>query len=343
MSENIRIAIDAMGGDNAPSAIIEGSLQALKVRSDFELIFVGDEKRIREELKKYSAESKNVRIVHASETIDMSEHPVNAIRSKKDSSLVIGLKMVKNKEADCFMSAGNSGAVLVGGQLIVGRIRGISRPPFASLIPTEKGVSLLLDCGANVDARPEHLLSFARIGSIYMENVMGVANPSVGIVNIGAEEEKGNALVKDTYPLLKQDGVIRFIGSVEARDIPFGGCDVLVCEGFTGNVILKMYEGTASMLLKNIKKSLMSSLTGKIGGLLIKPSLKGLLTTFDATQYGGAPLLGLNGLVVKMHGSSKAKEVKNTVIQCADFTERKINDKIQAYAQTLQGNANNNT
>ncbi len=341
MSEMIRIAVDAMGGDHAPAAIIDGCVQALSIRNDIQLIFVGDEKQIGEELDKHSCSREHIRIIHTSETIGMAEHPVNAIRTKKDSSLVVGMKLVKNKEADCFMSAGNSGAVLVGGQLIVGRIRGITRPPFASLIPTEKGVSLLLDCGANVDARPEHLLSFARIGSIYMENVMGVANPSVGIVNIGAEEEKGNALVKDTFPLLREDGVIRFIGSVEARDIPFGGCDVLVCEGFTGNVVLKMYEGTASMLLKNIKKSLMSSLMGKIGGLLIKPSLKGLLTTFDASQYGGAPLLGLNGLVVKMHGSSKAQEVKNTVIQCADFTERKINDKIQAYAQSLKGDADN--
>ena len=226
------------------------------------------------------------------------------------------------------MSAGSSGAVLVGGQVIVGRIKGVERPPLAPLIPTEKGVSLLIDCGANVDARPSHLVQFARMGSIYMEHVMGVKNPRVAIVNIGAEEEKGNALVKETFPLLKACTDINFTGSIEARDIPYGRADVIVCEAFVGNVILKLFEGTCSMLMREVKKTLLGSFRSKLGAVLIKPALKKTLTNFDASQYGGAPMLGLKGLVVKTHGSSKAVEVKHSVIQCVNFSRQNINEKI---------------
>ena len=227
--------------------------------------------------------------------------------------------MVKQREADAFVSAGSSGAVLVGGQTIVGRIRGIKRPPLAPIIPTETGISLLIDCGANVDARPEHLLQFAKMGSVYMENVVAIKNPRVAIVNIGAEEEKGNALVKETFPLLKECEDINFVGSIEAREIPHGGADVIVCEAFVGNVILKLYEGLSSTLIGVIKAGLMSNL----------PSLKKTLKAFDASQYGGAPLLGLNGLVVKTHGSSRAKEITNSIYQCVTFREENINEIIK--------------
>ena len=211
----------------------------------------------------------------------------------------------------------------------MGRIKGVERPPLAPLIPTEKGVSLLIDCGANVDARPSHLVQFAKMGSIYMEHVMGVKNPRVAIVNIGAEEEKGNALVKETYPLLKECEGINFVGNIEAREIPHGQADVIVCEAFVGNVILKLYEGVGAVLVSKIKAGMMSTLRSKIGALLVKPALKETLKSFDATEYGGAPLLGLRGLVVKTHGSSKAKEVKNSIIQCVTFKEQRINDKIK--------------
>jgi glycerol-3-phosphate acyltransferase PlsX len=218
--------------------------------------------------------------------------------------------------------------VLVGGQVIVGRIKGVERPPLAPLIPTTDGVSLLIDCGANVDARPSHLVQFAKMGSVYMENVMGIPNPRVAIVNIGAEEEKGNALVKETYPLLKNCPDINFTGSIEARDIPAGAADVIVCEAFVGNVILKMYEGVGGALIKKVKSGMMTNLRSKIGALLVKPALKETLKSFDTEQYGGAPLLGLKGLVVKTHGSSKAIEIKNSILQCITFKEQNINEKI---------------
>lgn len=239
--------------------------------------------------------------------------------------------MVRHQEADAFVSAGSTGAVLVGGQTIVGRIKGVERPPLAPLIPTEKGVSLLIDCGANVDARPSHLVQFAVMGSVYMERVMGVKRPRVAIVNIGVEEEKGNALVKETFPLLKENSQINFIGSIEARDIPKGMADVIVCEAFVGNVILKLYEGVGATLISKVKAGMMTSLRSKIGALLVKPALKTTLKSFDASQYGGAPLLGLKGLVVKTHGSSKEVEFKNSILQCITFTEQEISQKIQEY------------
>ena len=252
-----------------------------------------------------------------------------AIRKKKDSSIVKAMTMVKNKECDAFVSAGSSGAILVGGQVIVGRIKGVERPPLAPLIPTKTGFSLLIDCGANVDARPSFLVQFAKMGTIYMENIMGVKNPTVAIVNIGAEEEKGNASVKETFPLLKGCPDINFIGSIEARDIPYGMADIIVCDAFVGNVILKLYEGVGAVLISKVKEGMLTSLRSKIGALLVKPALKETMKSFDASEYGGAPLLGLNGLVVKTHGSSKSKEIKNTLIQCVTFKEQNINEKIK--------------
>ena len=324
----IKIAVDAMGGDNAPSEIVKGAVEAVSERPDITVCLTGQEDIIKKELEKYTYKKEQIEIVPASEVIETGEPPVNAIRKKKDSSIVVGMNLVKRGEADGFVSAGSSGAILVGGQVIVGRIKGVERPPLAPLIPTERGFSLLIDCGANVDARPSHLVQFAQMGSIYMEHVMGVKRPRVAIVNIGAEEEKGNALVKEPFPLLKECPGINFIGSIEAREIPHGGADVIVCEAFVGNVILKLYEGVGATMISMIKKGMMSSLRSKIGALLIKPALKSTLKSFDASQYGGAPLLGLKGLVVKTHGSSKANEVKNSIIQCIAFKEQAISEKI---------------
>ena len=333
MAELVKVALDAMGGDNAPAEIVKGAVEALNENDRLMVYTVGDENAIQAELAKYTYDTSRLEIVHTTEVIETAEPPVMAIRRKKDSSIVVAMNLVKRGEADAFVSAGSSGAILVGGQLIVGRIKGIERPPLAPLIPTANGVSLLIDCGANVDARSSHLVQFAKIGSIYMENVVGIKNPKVAIVNIGAEEEKGNALVKETFPLLKECEDINFIGSIEARDIPQGLADVIVCEAFVGNVILKLYEGLAGVLIKKIKGGLMSTLKSKIGAALALPALKNTLKSFDTSEHGGAPLLGLNGLVVKTHGSSKAIEVSNSIIQCVTFKEQKINDKIRERIQ----------
>lgn len=338
MSEMVKVALDIMGGDNAPFAMVEGAVNALKEKDNLFIYALGQKEVVENEFSKYSDyDSTRVEIVDCSEVIETAEPPVMAIRKKKDSSIVKGMNMVKNEECDAFVSAGSSGAILVGGQVIVGRIKGVERPPLAPLIPTSKGVSILIDCGANMDARPSFLVQFAQMGSIYMENALGIEKPRVAIVNVGAEEEKGNALVKEAFPLLKNCPDINFIGSIEARDIAYGYADVIVCDAFVGNAILKTYEGVGSVLLDTIKDALMTNLKTKIGALLIKSTLKTTMKKFDASEYGGAPLLGLNGLVVKTHGSSKAKEVKNTLLQCITFKEEDINNKIR----NIIGTANN--
>ena len=330
MAETVRVVVDAMGGDNAPAEPVKAAVEAVTERDDIVVILTGKQEVIESELSKFQNYPKErIQVVNATEVIETAEPPVVAIRKKKDSSIVVGLNLVKKQEADAFVSSGSSGAILVGGQVIVGRSKGVQRPPLAPLIPTEKGVSLLIDCGANVDARPSHLVQFAKMGSIYMEHVVGIKNPRVAIVNIGAEEEKGNALVKETFPLLKECKDINFIGSIEAREIPHGGADVIVSEAFVGNVILKLYEGVGATLISMVKQGMMTSLRSKIGALLVKPALKTTLKAFDASQYGGAPLLGLKGLVVKTHGNSKRIEVCNSILQCVTFKEQAINEKIK--------------
>ena len=324
----IKVALDAMGGDNAPGEIVKGAVDAVNTSKECFVYLVGKEDVVNNELSKYTYSKEQIEVVNATEVIETGEPPVMAIRHKKDSSLVKALNMVKNKEADAFVSAGSSGAILVGGQVIVGRLPGVERPPIGAIVPTDKGCVLIVDSGANVDARPAFLVQWAKMGSIYMENICKVKNPKVGLVNIGAEEEKGNNLAKETYQLLSNLEGINFIGNIEAREIPEGKADVVVCDAFVGNVILKMYEGVGGVLLKKVKGTLMTSLKTKIGALLIKKELKETLKTFQMDQYGGAPLLGLKGLVVKTHGNSKAIEVKNSIIQCISFKEMNINDKI---------------
>lgn len=328
MTDKVIIALDAMGGDYAPVETVHGAVDAVAEHPEIKVLLVGKQDEIEKELQKYSYNKENIEVVNATEIIEMGEVPTKAIREKKDSSLVVAMKLVHDGQADAVVSAGSTGAILVGGQLVVGRIKGIKRPALAPFLPSKKGFSLLIDCGANVDARPEHLVQFAQMGTVYFENVMGKKKPTVGIVNIGTEEEKGNQLVKETYPLLKECEGINFIGSVEAREIASGGADILVCEAFVGNVILKFFEGVALTFLGCIKEGLMSSLRTKLGALMVKPALKGLVKTFDVSSQGGAPLLGLKGLVVKAHGNSKAKEIKTALCQCIAFKENSINEKI---------------
>ncbi len=329
MAELVRVAVDAMGGDNAPAEIVKGAIDAVNECKNLKVFLVGREDDVNRALSGLTYEKERVQVVNATEVIEMAEPPVMAIRTKKDSSIVKGMYLVNHGECDAFISAGSTGATLVGGQVIVGRVKGVDRAPLAPVIPTRKGPALLIDCGANVDAKAHHLVQFAKMGSIYMENVMKIKNPTVGILNIGAEEEKGNALVKETFPLLKNCPDINFIGSVEARDIPAGTADVIVCEAFAGNIALKMYEGTAKTMMGVLKEGLTSTFKSKIGALLALPALKKSLKAYDLKQYGGAPLLGLKGLVVKTHGSAEAVEVKNSILQCVTFTEQNISEKIR--------------
>lgn len=325
----MRILIDAMGGDNAPGEIVRGAVEASR-EFHVDVALVGREAEILACLNEMDVmPGEHIQVVNAPDVISMEDDPSTATRKKPESSMAVALQMLHRGEGDAVISAGSTGALLSGATLTVRRIRGIRRACFGPVIPNGGKGTLLIDCGANVDARASHLVQFAKMGSIYMENVLGIKNPRVAIVNIGAEEEKGNALVKETFPLLKECTDINFVGSIEAREIPHGEADVIVCEAFVGNVILKLYEGLAGTLVGAIKKGMMSTLRSKIGAALALPALKSTLKAFDATQYGGAPLLGLNGLVVKTHGSAKAVEITNSIFQCVTFKEQDINGKIR--------------
>lgn len=331
MSELIKVAVDAMGGDNAPGEIVKGAVEAVNDVTNLKVFLVGFEDKINDELSKYTYNKESIDVVNATEVIGFNEPPAYAVKKKRDSSIVVAMKLVKSGDADAFVSAGSTGAILVGGLGYIGRIKGVERTPLAPLIPTMKGMSLLIDCGANVDARASHLVQFAKMGSLYMEHLCGVKNPKVGIVNIGVEEEKGNALVKETFPLLKECKDINFVGSCEARDIPNGDFDVIVCEAFVGNVILKLYEGLAGALIKKMKEGMTSTVISTIGAAMSKKALKSTLKDFDVSKYGGAPLLGLNGLAVKTHGSSTSVEICNSIKQCVSFVENDVNSKIKEF------------
>ncbi|MCQ2978971.1 MAG: phosphate acyltransferase PlsX [Clostridia bacterium] len=326
----LNIGIDAMGGDNAPIEIINGVVDYINDTKDEDTIvtLVGNENIIQSKLMNYDVDLKRIEIVNATEVVIGEDHPTDAIRHKKDSSMVVGLKMLKEDKIDAFISAGNSGALVAGGTLLVGPIKGINRPALAPIIPTKRGVSLLIDCGANVDAKPLNLVQFAQMGSIYMQNELDIKEPTVGLVNIGTEPEKGNELCKETYKKLNELDGINFAGNVEAREVFAGATDIFVCDAFTGNVILKHTEGMARDLFDMLKEQLMSTTKSKIGALLSKDAFKKLKKTFDYSEYGGAPLLGLKSLVVKAHGSSKRKEICACLKQAETFYKKDIANKI---------------
>lgn len=326
MSKNITVAVDAMGGDNAPFEIVKGAVEAVN-EFGINIKLVGIESAVKEELAKYKYDTSKIEVIHASEIITTDESPTTAIRRKKDSSMVVALNLVKNKEADAFVSAGSTGAVLTGATFIIGRIKGIERPALGTCLPTTKGFTFLLDSGANVDCKPKYLEQFAKMGSVYVEHVMGVKNPKVGLVNIGAEKEKGNALTKEVYELLENTD-INFSGNIEPRDIPFGKADVIVCDGFVGNTILKFAEGLSMALLKIIKGEITKGLY-KFAALALKKPFGNVKSRLDSEEVGGAPFLGLKSLVVKAHGSSEAKGIRNAIKQCTIFVENDIVSKIE--------------
>ncbi|MCF0135273.1 MAG: phosphate acyltransferase PlsX [Lachnospiraceae bacterium] len=325
------IVIDAMGGDYAPSAPVGGAVLALEKHKDIRIVLTGKEDVIRRELEGKTYDKERLIIQPASEVIENEEEsPVDAIRSKKDSSMVLGLTMVKNKEADGIVSAGNTGAYLAGATFLVGRIRGISRPALTVGMPTGTTPTLLLDAGANMDCKPGYLLQFARMAEIYYRALYGVGKPSVGLLNVGVESHKGNELTKETYGLLKEAEDINFTGNCEARDVFTGEFNVVVTDAFAGNILLKGLEGAASYMMGGLKESIMSSLRGKIGGLLIKPYLKSVKSKLDPKAVGGCPLLGVKGAVIKAHGNSNETAIANAVTQCLTFIRAGVIDEITA-------------
>lgn len=331
----MRVILDGMGGDNAPVEIVKGAVQAAKEMSH-EIYIVGKEDKIQKELDKYQYDPQQVKVVHAEEVITNEDSPVKAIKRKKNSSMVVGLTMVKNGEGDIFISAGNTGAQVVGGRMILGRINGIDRPALASIYPIlGDKACLLVDAGASAESKAHNLLEYGTMGSIYVEKVFDRPEPRVGLVNLGVEESKGTSVTKEAYKQLKQ-APINFVGNVEARDIPAGACDVIVCDGFVGNVILKLTEGLAWNILKLLKKKFLDGLKAKIGAMFLKNKLGELKDEFDYTEYGGAPILGVDGAMVKMHGSSNANAVKNTILKGIPYAEEGVVDKIKAAITDLE-------
>lgn len=328
----MKIVIDAMGGDNAPKSNVEGAIEAAKHWNDIELILVGDEAQIQPYMQ--SAPS-NLRVVHTTERIEADDEPVKAVRRKKGASMVMAGRMVREGEADCMISAGNTGALMTTGLLVVGRMEGVERPALAPMIPTMDGKGMLaLDLGANMDAKPEHLMQYAMMGSIYRDKVHGIPNPRVGLLNVGTEAMKGNELTKAAFPLLEK-APIHFVGNVESRDVLEGPCDVLVCDGFAGNIMLKALEGTAGSLFSVLKKEFTSSFMTKLAAAILKPGLKRIKKMTDYKEVGGAPLLGLNGLVIKAHGSSDQRAVYNAIRQARTALQhdliKTISSEIQAH------------
>ncbi|MFW6035953.1 MAG: phosphate acyltransferase PlsX [Halothermotrichaceae bacterium] len=330
----MKIAIDAMGGDKAPVEIIAGAVSALKRFDDIIIYLVGDQEIIKSKLNSYNYNNKKLKIVHASEVIDMTESPAKAVRRKKDSSIIKGLKLVGSEDVDAYISAGNTGAVMAGSLFNVKRIKGIKRPSIIINFPSINGQTIVMDNGANTDSTPENLLQFAVMGQIYAEKLIGLDNPRIGLLSIGEEKEKGNKLVKESYQLLENDKRINnFIGNVEGRDIFNGSCDLVICDGFVGNVVLKTTEGVANFMFDILKNALTKNMRAKLGALLLKPYLKELKQKTDYRQYGGAPLLGVNGVVIISHGSSDRVAISNAVkvaketvsMNVVNLIEEKIN------------------
>ncbi|MCI9995016.1 phosphate acyltransferase PlsX [Clostridioides difficile] len=337
----MKIVIDGMGGDNAPKSNVEGAVNAIK-EYQVDLIITGDKDLLEKEFSNYEFDRNKLEIVHTTEIIENEDKPVKAIRSKKDSSMVVALNLVKEGKADAIISAGNTGALLAGGLFVVGRIKGIDRPCLCSAIPNVKrGMTLIADCGANADCKPKNLVEFAAMSNIYSRKVLGLENPKVALANVGLEEGKGNDLVKRSYEEIKKLD-LNFIGNVEAREVINAYTDIIICDGFTGNILLKSAEGVALSVMSLIKETFMASTKSKIGALLIKDDLRKLKSFIDYSEYGGAPLLGLNGGVIKAHGSSDAKAIKNAINQGIKFSKGKVVEDINQFISKYNGENKNN-
>lgn len=308
----MRIVVDGMGGDYAPREPVAGAVLALKKYSDVQITLVGYEDQLQQELAKHDYPEERIKIVHTSEVVEMGEAPATAIRKKKDSSIAVGASLIKKSEADAFVSSGNTGACMAAGLLKIGRIKGISRPAIATVMPNIKDLTVVLDSGANVDVGWEELTQFAMMGDIFAKKVLRKNNPRIGLLNIGEEEHKGNKLTHDTYSKL-QKSALNFIGNIEGRDIFQNTVDVVVCDGFVGNIVLKTTEGIAQTIFQILKEEIKASKLAQIGALLLKPALEKLKKRLDYSEYGGAPLLGLQGIVIISHGSSNAWAIYNAI------------------------------
>ena len=324
----MRIIVDGMGGDHAPKEIVKGCVEAV-LEYGINITLTGDSQRLEQELRSLNAPMEHFEIIHTSQIITMEDSPVNAIRRKTDSSMVVGMELVKKDPDSVLISAGSTGALLAGGLLKVGRIKGIDRPALTSVLPNKKNGTLLLDMGANTECKPVNLAQFAMMGTVCMENVLGRKNPTVGLLNIGTEETKGNELYKSAYMLLKDMKGINFAGNIEARDVPEGAVDIIVCDGFTGNIVLKYTEGLALSLLGMLKETMMETTLSKLGAMLLKPSLRKFKKLMDYSEVGGAPLLGVNGGIIKAHGSSNTTAIKNAIRQGKLYLESKVLDQIK--------------
>ncbi|AOY77352.1 phosphate acyltransferase PlsX [Clostridium formicaceticum] len=322
----MKLVVDAMGGDHGPAVTIPGAIEAVKAYP-ITIILTGDKNKIEKELSKYQYPKKQIEVLHCSEEITNEDKPVAAIRKKKDSSMVVGLNLVKEKKADAIISAGNTGALLAGGLFILGRIKGIDRPALATAYPTTKGASVLIDSGANADCKPRNFLEFGIMGEVYASKVLNIQNPKICTVNIGIEETKGNDVTKEAYQLCAK-AKFNFGGNIEARDIPSGYADVIICDGFTGNIILKLTEGIASTIFGILKEEFTKNTLRKLAAGILKSGLKDFKKRFDYTEYGGAPFLGVEGNLIKAHGSSNAKAIKNAIRQAKAFVENNVVEEI---------------
>lgn len=322
----MKIGMDVMGGDHAPVETVKGAIEALN-HLEATMVLIGNEALINKELKKYTYDKSRVEIVATTEVIENEDNAIVAIRRKKDSSMVVGLDKVRKGEIDALISAGNTGALLTGGLLRVGRIKGVDRPALTTVFPTFNGMFVLADVGANAECKARNLLEFGIMGSVYAKDVLGIESPKVGLVNIGAEPGKGTPMVNEAYDLLKKSS-LNFIGNVEAREIPDKKADVLVCDGFTGNIILKLTEGVAKSFMTELKSMFLKNLMSKLAALTLRKDLKSLKTKMDYTEYGGAPLLGVKAPIVKAHGSSNAKAFKNAILYAEKYASNQIIDKI---------------
>jgi len=328
----MKLAIDAMGGDHAPEAVVLGAMEAISKINNLSITLIGDETKIKE----YLSNTTNIDIIHTKEMITSEDEPVRAVRRKKDASMVLMAKEVKEGRADACISAGNTGALMSAGLFVVGRTKGIDRPALSPTLPTKSGKGvLLLDVGANVDAKPNHLLQYAVMGSIYSEKVRQVANPRIGLLNVGTEDSKGNSLTQKSFSLM-ENAPLNFIGNVEARDILHDVADVVVTDGFTGNIALKTIEGTAELMFSMLKKTLTSSLKTKLAAGLIKNDLKGLQANLDYSEYGGAGLFGLAAPVIKAHGSSNGRAIYNAISQACYMVDYQVIDTIKKTVETIQ-------